>query len=105
MPAPVSRVLRTGGQERYAQAAVLFRAAARAEEIHLTNHAAVIRQLGAVPRGRIEKPVIPPTMENLAQSARKRGSPLRGILTRCAPQAPFTMYARHPVRLPGTGIQ
>ena len=40
-------------REGYPQVAVLFRAAARAEEIHLTNHAAVIRQLGATPKANI----------------------------------------------------
>lgn len=57
--------------EGYARVAVLFRAAARAEEIHLNNHAAVIRQLGAVPTATIQKPVVGLTKENLESSANK----------------------------------
>jgi rubrerythrin len=36
--------------EGYGEVASLFRAAARAEEIHASNHAAVLRMLGAVPQ-------------------------------------------------------
>jgi rubrerythrin len=69
-----TRYLAFAGQadkEGYAQVAVLFRAAACAEEIHLTNHAVVIEQIGAVPLARIEKPVVRSTKENLEQSASK----------------------------------
>jgi rubrerythrin len=58
-------------KEGYARVAVLFRAAARAEEIHLTNHAAVIKQLGAIPQARIEKPLVRSTKDNLEKSASK----------------------------------
>lgn len=52
-------------QEGYAGAAGLFRAAARAEQIHANNHAAVLKKLGATPRAKIE-PVTPgSTRENL----------------------------------------
>lgn len=52
-------------QEGYGQVASLFRAAARAEEIHAANHAAVIRKLGGAPQAKIEKPVVKSTRENL----------------------------------------
>jgi rubrerythrin len=58
-------------EEGYGQVASLFRAAARAEQIHLTNHAAVIRKMGAEPQVRIESPVVKSTQENLASSANK----------------------------------
>jgi len=57
--------------EGYAQMASLFRAAARAEQIHLTNHAAVIRQMGAEPHAILEMPVVRSTKENLEASANK----------------------------------
>jgi len=57
--------------EGYAQVASLFRAAARAEQIHLTNHAAVIRQTGAEPHAILEMPVVRSTKENLEASANK----------------------------------
>lgn len=57
--------------EGYAQVASLFRAAARAEQIHLTNHEAVIRQMGAEPHAVIEMPVVRSTKENLEASANK----------------------------------
>lgn len=52
-------------EEGYAGVASLFRAAARAEEIHAGNHAVVIKQFGATPEAKIEKPVAGPTVENL----------------------------------------
>jgi rubrerythrin len=52
-------------QEGYAPVASLFRAAARAEEIHAKNHAAVIRKKGAEPKCVIETPVVQSTRENL----------------------------------------
>ena len=51
--------------EGYGEVASLFRAAARAEKIHATNHAAVIQELGAVPQARVESPVVKSTSENL----------------------------------------
>jgi rubrerythrin len=52
--------------EGYAQAAALFRAAARAEEIHAANHAVVIKKLGGTPTAKLEKPVVKSTKDNLA---------------------------------------
>ncbi len=52
-------------QEGYAQAAALFRAAARAEQIHAANHAVVIKKLGAAPEAKIETTVLKTTKENL----------------------------------------
>lgn len=52
-------------QEGYAQAAALFRAAARAEQIHAANHAAVIKKMGAAPEAKIETTMPKTTKENL----------------------------------------
>ncbi len=52
--------------EGYAGAASLFRAAARAEEIHAGNHAAVIEKFGGVPDAKLNDPVVKSTRENLA---------------------------------------
>lgn len=52
-------------EEGYAAVASLFRAAARAEEIHQMNHATVIRGMGAAPAGIVEFPVVKSTRENL----------------------------------------
>lgn len=51
--------------EGYGEVASLFRAAARAEEIHAANHAAVIKEMGAVPHAQIETPTLKSTRENL----------------------------------------
>lgn len=51
--------------EGFAGVASLFRAAARAEEIHAANHAVVIRKMGAQPTAVIEKTIIRATRENL----------------------------------------
>lgn len=51
--------------EGYAGAASLFRAAARAEEIHAGNHAAVIKQFGGAPVAKLEDLVVKSTRENL----------------------------------------
>ena len=51
--------------EGYGEVASLFRAAARAEEIHASNHSAVIRKLGAEPKATIEAPAVASTRENL----------------------------------------
>ena len=53
-------------QEGYGSVASLFRAAARAEEIHAANHAVVIRKMGGAPQANIEKPAVKSTAENLA---------------------------------------
>jgi rubrerythrin len=51
--------------EGYGEVASLFRAAARAEKIHATNHAAVIQELGTTPLAKIEEPIVKSTRENL----------------------------------------
>jgi rubrerythrin len=51
--------------EGYGQVASMFRAAARAEEIHASNHAAVIKTMGAVPQAKIDAPEVKSTRENL----------------------------------------
>ncbi len=52
-------------QEGYKQVAALFRAAARAEEIHAANHAVVIKKLGATPLAKIDAPEVKSTADNL----------------------------------------
>ncbi len=51
--------------EGYGQVASLFRAAARAEQIHAASHAAVIKKLGAAPVADVQLPAINGTRENL----------------------------------------
>lgn len=51
--------------EGYGKVASLFRAAARAEEIHAGNHAVVIQKLGGTPQAKVETPVVKSTAENL----------------------------------------
>ena len=51
--------------EGYAGVASLFRAAARAEEIHAANHAVVIKKFGDEPEAKLEVPVVKSTKENL----------------------------------------
>jgi rubrerythrin len=55
-------------QEGYAGVASLFRAAARAEEVHASNHAVVIRKLGAEPRATIDPVDVKATAENLRRA-------------------------------------
>jgi rubrerythrin len=52
-------------KEGYKQAASLFRAAARAEEIHAQNHAVVIKKLGGSPQAKIDTPDVKTTGDNL----------------------------------------
>lgn len=52
-------------EEGYGPVASLFRAAARAEDIHAKNHAEVIKKLGAEPKVDLEKPTVKGTKENL----------------------------------------
>lgn len=52
-------------QEGYFQVASLFRAAARAEEIHARNHEVEIKRLGGSAQAKIESPVVKSTRENL----------------------------------------
>ena len=49
----------------YHQVASLFRAAARAEQIHAAAHAAVIRKMGATPEASIADHAVKSTAENL----------------------------------------
>jgi len=51
--------------EGYGKVASLFRAAARAEQVHYERHAKVIKALGGTPTAKIEKPVVKSTAENL----------------------------------------
>ncbi len=52
-------------EEGYKQVASLFRAAAKAEEIHKTTHSTLIKKLGAVPKADIKTPAPKSTKENL----------------------------------------
>ncbi len=56
---------RKADAEGYAAVASLFRAAARAEEIHAANHAAVIAKMGARPSASVKLPEIGSTADNL----------------------------------------
>lgn len=56
---------RTADEEGFHQVASLFRAAARAEQIHASNHAAVIKKMGGTPEAYIERPAVKSTAENL----------------------------------------
>lgn len=51
--------------EGYGEVASLFRAAARAEEIHAANHAAVIKEMGGTPQAHLETLTVKSTRENL----------------------------------------
>ena len=57
-------------QEGYAGVASLFRAAARAEEIHAANHLAEIQKLGVSAEAKIDQPVVKSTKENLEAAVR-----------------------------------
>lgn len=52
-------------KEGYGEVASLFRAAARAEEIHASNHAVVIKEQGGVPQAKLDTPDVKSTKENL----------------------------------------
>lgn len=52
-------------EEGYGKAASLFRAAAKAEEIHARNHAAVIEKMGGTPVLTLEPVEVKTTKENL----------------------------------------
>jgi rubrerythrin len=56
---------READEEGYAPVVSLFRAAARAEEIHAGNHAEAIRHLGARPKASAEAVIVQSTRENL----------------------------------------
>lgn len=55
-------------EEGYGKVASLFRAAARAEQVHFEHHAAVIKELGGTPAANIEAPVVKTTRENLEEA-------------------------------------
>ncbi|HNX68277.1 MAG TPA: ferritin family protein [Candidatus Omnitrophota bacterium] len=52
-------------EEGYGRAASLFRAAARAEQVHFERHAKVIKGMGGTPTAKIETPEVKTTPENL----------------------------------------
>jgi rubrerythrin len=52
-------------KDGYAGVASLFRAAAKAEQVHAAKHAAVITSLGGTPTAKIELPPVKSTKENL----------------------------------------
>jgi rubrerythrin len=52
-------------EDGYGQVASLFRAAARAEEIHAETHGEVIKKLGGTPKADLRKPEVKSTRENL----------------------------------------
>lgn len=52
-------------EEGFGQVASLFRAAAKAEEVHAAKHATVIKKMGAVPKADIQNPEVKSTKENL----------------------------------------
>ncbi len=52
------------------EVASLFRAAARAEEVHASNYAVVIEDLGAIPRANIENLEVKSTRNNLQAAIR-----------------------------------
>lgn len=54
--------------EGYGKVASLFRAAAKAEDIHAHNHAEVIRKLGATPLADVKTPEVKSTAENLQEA-------------------------------------
>ncbi len=56
-------------QEGYGTVASLFRALARAEEIHATNYADLIRKMGYKPVAAVRAPLVRTTWENLARVA------------------------------------
>jgi rubrerythrin len=56
--------------EGYGKVASLFRAAASAEKIHLTNHARVIESMGGTPKADIKLPAVKSTKENLEDAVK-----------------------------------
>lgn len=55
-------------EEGYGPAASLFRAVAKAEQIHYTRHAKAIKKLGGSPNAKIETPAVKSTKENLEEA-------------------------------------
>jgi rubrerythrin len=60
-----SAFARKADEEGYGRVASLFRAAAKAEEVHAHNHAAVIEKMGGVPILKIHPTEVRSTQENL----------------------------------------
>lgn len=58
----------TADKEGFQQVAILFRAAALSEHVHLTRHAALIRKMGGEPKARAADPMTKSTRENLETS-------------------------------------
>jgi rubrerythrin len=56
--------------EGYGKVASLFRAAASAEKIHLTNHARVIESMGGTPKADIKLPAVKSTKQNLEDAVK-----------------------------------
>lgn len=56
--------------EGFTKVASLYRAAARAEEIHAGNHADVIKKMGGTPKSEVKLPEIKTTKENLEDSVK-----------------------------------
>ncbi|MBK7392413.1 MAG: rubrerythrin [Chloracidobacterium sp.] len=56
---------RKADDEGYTKVASLFRAAARAEEIHMNNHSAVIKKMGGTPAADVKSAEVKTTAENL----------------------------------------
>lgn len=56
---------RKANEEGFGEVASLFRAAAKAEEIHATNHSDVIRKMGAMPALNLAPVTVKSTRENL----------------------------------------
>ncbi len=52
-------------EEGFGGVGSLFRAAARAEQIHAENHAVVIKKMGGTPKAEIQAPDVKSTRENL----------------------------------------
>ncbi len=57
-------------EEGYGEVASLFRAAAAAEDIHASNHRAVIEELGGTPTSDVKEPDVKTTRENLETAVR-----------------------------------
>jgi rubrerythrin len=55
-------------EEGYGKVASLFRAASKAEAVHIANHAEVIKKMGGTPKAEIKLPPIKSTEENLKES-------------------------------------
>jgi rubrerythrin len=52
-------------EEGYGRVASLFRAAARSEQVHVNNHAEVIKKMGGTPKADVKTPEVKSTKENL----------------------------------------